>query len=115
MQGSGSSIPFKLKCIACSVLLCLVRFLNGSKQKQITKCSVSAFENSGHIPGGIIYIQHAKKVVSDSLGLVDSMYRRAVKSILLTKMFLGLVEMMFGMLSFSLPEWQALKVTFFAP
>ena len=33
------------------------------------------------------------------------------------KMFLGLVEMAFGLVyaSFSLPEWQALKMTFFAP
>ena len=32
-------------------------------------------------------------------------------------MFLGLVEMMFGVIhaSFSLPAWQALKMTFFAP
>ena len=31
--------------------------------------------------------------------------------------FLGLVEMMFGLVnvSFSLPEWQAVKMTFFAP
>ena len=36
---------------------------------------------------------------------------------LLTKTFLGLVEMMFGLVnvSFSLPEWQAVKLTFFAP
>ena len=35
---------------------------------------------------------------------------------LLIKTFLGLVEMMFGPLnvSFSLPEWQAVKMTFFA-
>ena len=35
---------------------------------------------------------------------------------LLNKTFLGLVEMMFGLInvSFSLPEWQALKMTFFA-
>ena len=35
---------------------------------------------------------------------------------LLIKTFLGLVEMMFGLInvSFSLPEWQALKMTFFA-
>ena len=40
-----------------------------------------------------------------------------LKSILLIKMFLGLVEMTFGLVyaSFSLPEWQALKMTFFAP
>ena len=43
--------------------------------------------------------------------------RTTVKSILLTKMFLGLVEMTVGLVSasFSLPEWQALKMTFFAP
>ena len=36
-----------------------------------------------------------------------------VKSILLIKMFLGLVEMTFGLVyaSFSLPEWQPLKMT----
>ena len=35
---------------------------------------------------------------------------------LLIKTFLGLVEMMFGLVnvSFSLPEWQAVKMTFFA-
>ena len=35
---------------------------------------------------------------------------------LLIKTFLGLVEMMFGPInvSFSLPEWQASKMTFFA-
>ena len=36
---------------------------------------------------------------------------------LLIKTFLGLVEMMFGLVNvgFSLPEWQAVKMTFFAP
>ena len=36
---------------------------------------------------------------------------------LLIKTFLGLVEMMFGLVnvSFSLPEWKAVKMTFFAP
>ena len=36
---------------------------------------------------------------------------------LLIKTFLGLVEMMFWLVnvSFSVPEWQALKMTFFAP
>ena len=40
-----------------------------------------------------------------------------MKSILLVKTFLGLVEMMSGLVnaSFSLPEWQALKMIFFAP
>ena len=40
-----------------------------------------------------------------------------VKSILLIKMFLGLVEMTFGLVyaSFSLPERQALKMAFLAP
>ena len=75
--------------------------------------------------------QRAKKVVSDSPGLVDfaiglvnsvlnlpdwqvkylrnSTYRRIVNSILLIKKFWGLVEMTFGL------EWQAVKMTFFAP
>ena len=36
---------------------------------------------------------------------------------LLITTFLGLVEMMFGPVnvSFNLPEWQAVKLTFFAP
>ena len=36
---------------------------------------------------------------------------------LLIKMLWGLVEMMFGLgnVCFSLPEWQAVKMTFFAP
>ena len=36
---------------------------------------------------------------------------------LLIKMLWGLVEMMFGLVNvcFSLPEWQAVKMTFFAP
>ena len=36
---------------------------------------------------------------------------------LLIKTFEGLVEMMFGQVnvSFNLPEWQAVKMTFFAP
>ena len=83
--------------------------------------------------------QRAKKVVSDSPGLVDfaiglvnfilnlpdgqvkflrnSNYRRTVKSILLIKKFLGLAEMTFGLVyaALSLPEWQAVKITFFAP
>ena len=49
--------------------------------------------------------------------LRNSNYRRTAKSILLIKRFLGLVEMTFGLVnaSFSLPEWQAVKLTFFAP
>ena len=40
-----------------------------------------------------------------------------MKSILLIKRPLGLVEMMSGLVnsSFSLPEWQAVKMNFFAP
>ena len=40
-----------------------------------------------------------------------------MKSILLDKKLLGLVEMMSGLVnaSFSLPEWQAVKMIFFAP
>ena len=39
-----------------------------------------------------------------------------MKSILLIKKFLGLVELTFGLVnaSFSLPKWQGLKMTFFA-
>ena len=85
-------------------------------------------------------MQHAKKVgVSDSPGLVDfaiglvssviNLPDRQVKVFeevklqkycqinLLIKTFLGLVEMMFGLVnvSFSWPKWQAVKMTFFAP
>ena len=83
--------------------------------------------------------QRAKKVVSDSPGLVDfaiglvnfvfnlpdgqviflsnSNKGRTVKSILQVKTILGLVEMTFGLVnaSFSLPKWQAVKMIFFAP
>ena len=40
-----------------------------------------------------------------------------MKSILLVKKLLGLVEMTSGLLnaSFSLPEWQAIKMILFAP
>ena len=78
-------------------------------------------------------------MVSDSLGLVDFAIglvnsvinlpagqvkyiekfnlQKTVKSILLIQKFRGLVEMTFGLenASFSLPEWQAVKMTFFAP
>ena len=84
-------------------------------------------------------MQRAKKVVFDSPGLVNfaialvssviNLPDRQVKVFeefelqkysqinLLIKTFLGLVEMMFGLVnvSFSLPEWQAVKMTFFAP
>ena len=45
------------------------------------------------------------------------MNRRTVKSILQVKKFLGLVEMMSGLVnaSSSLPKWQAVKMIFFAP
>ena len=41
--------------------------------------------------------------------------RRTVRSILLIKRFSGIVEITFGLVnaSFSLPEWQAVKLTFF--
>ena len=43
--------------------------------------------------------------------------RRSVKSILLDKKLLGLVEMISGLVnaSFSLPKWQAVKMIFFTP
>ena len=73
-------------------------------------------------------MQRAKKVVSDSPGLVDFAIGQ-VKFLeefklpknfeinLLIKSFLGLVEMMFGLANvrFSLLEWQAVKMIFFAP
>ena len=84
-------------------------------------------------------VQCAKKVVSNSPGLVDfaiglensvlNLPNRQVKFFeefklqknceidLLIKTLLGLVEMMFGLVnvSSSLPEWQAVKMTLFAP
>ena len=80
-----------------------------------------------------ITVQCAKKVVSDSPGLVtfgirlvcilfvtcpmgkwcflrNSNNRRTVKSILLVRKLLGLVNA-----SFSSPKWQAVKMIFFAP
>ena len=47
----------------------------------------------------------------------ESKLQRNCEINLLIKAFLGLVEMMFGLVnvSFSLPQWQAVKVTFFAP
>ena len=77
-------------------------------------------------------LKRAKKVVSDSPGLVDFAIG-LVNSVLnlpngqvmfyeefekqKNKKFLGLVEMTSGLVnaSFSLPEWQAVKVIFFAP
>ena len=83
--------------------------------------------------------QRAKKVVSDSPGLVDFAIglvnsvinlpdgqvkffeefklQKNCEINLLIKTFLGLVEMMFVLVnvSFSLPEWQSVKMTFFAP
>ena len=49
--------------------------------------------------------------------LRNSNNRRSVKLILLDEKLLGLVEMMSGLVnaSFSLPEWQAVKMVFFAP
>ena len=88
---------------------------------------------------GIVASQRAKKALSNSPGLVDfavglvnsviNLSDGQVKSFeefklqknceihLLIKTFLGLVEMMFGLVnvSFSLPEWLAEKMTFFAP
>ena len=82
-------------------------------------------------------MQRAKKVVPDSPGLVDfaiglvnsvinlpngqvkvfkefKLQKNRVINLLVTT-FLGLVKMMFGLVnvSFSLPEWQAVKMTFF--
>ena len=86
-----------------------------------------------------MHLQRTKKVVSDSLGLVD-FAMGLVNSVinlpdgqvnffekfklqknceinLLIKTFWGLVEMIFGLVNvnFSLSEWHAVKMTFFAP
>ena len=47
----------------------------------------------------------------------NSSNRRSVKSILLDEKLSGLVEMTSGLVNaiFSLPEWQAVKMIFFAP
>ena len=47
----------------------------------------------------------------------ESKLQRNCEINLLIKTFLGPVEMMFGLVnvSFSLPKWQVVKVTFFAP
>ena len=84
-------------------------------------------------------LQRAKKVLSDSpgladfaIGLVNSVInlpdgqvnffeefklQKNCEISLLIKTFFGLVEMIFGLVnvSFSLPEWQAVKMTFRAP
>ena len=72
-------------------------------------------------------MQRAKKLVSDSPGLVGfaiglensviNLPDGQLKFFEESKTFLGLVEMMFGLVnvSFSLPEWQAVKVIVFAP
>ena len=73
-------------------------------------------------------MQRAKKVVSDSPGLVDFAIGQVnfceefklpknFEINLLIKTFVGLVEMMFRLVnvSFSLAEWQAVKMIFFAP
>ena len=82
--------------------------------------------------------QRAKKVMSDSPGLVDFaiglvifklpdghqvlffgeiQITEGLSSTLIIKKVLGLVEMTCGLVhtSYSLPEWQAVKLTFFAP
>ena len=83
--------------------------------------------------------QRAKKVVSDSPGLVDFAIGQVNSVInlpdgqvtffeefklqknceinLFIKTLFGLVEMIFGLVnvSFRLPKWQAVKMTFFAP
>ena len=73
-----------------------------------------------------MFKQCAKKVVSDSPGLVyfaigqvkcfeEFKLQKNCEIILLIQTFLGLVEMMFGLVnvSFSLPEWQSEFYCFF--
>ena len=85
-------------------------------------------------------VQHAKKVVAKSLGLVDfaiglanlvlnlpngqvevleefKLQKNCAINSAHQNVFVAIVEMTFGLVhaSSSLPEWQALKMTFFAP
>ena len=70
-------------------------------------------------------MQRAKKVVSDSPGLVDfaiglvnSVFKKNCEiNSASQKVFGATVKMTFGLVnsSFSLPEWQAVKMIFFAP
>ena len=109
------------------------------KTVECAYCSIPMESVPGYSENSGMGVQCAKKVVSDSPGLVDfaiglvncviNLPHGQVKYFgefklqknceihLLIKTFLGLVEMMFGLLnvSFSLPEWQALKMIFFAP
>ena len=79
-----------------------------------------------------LLMQRAKKVLSDSpglvhfaIGLVNSFFNLPDGQVMFyeefewqkNKKFLGLVEMTSGLVnaSFSLPEWQAVKMIFFAP
>ena len=87
----------------------------------------------------LLQLQCAKKVVSDSPGLVDFAIglvnsvinlpngqvnffeefklQKNCEINLLIKTVFGLVEMIFGLVnvSLNLPEWQAVKMAFFAP
>ena len=107
-----------------------------SKQKH---CTSLREQDYYHTENYFITMQRAKKVVPDSPGLVDFAIRLVNSVInlpkgqvkvfkefklqknreinLLVTTFLGLVKMMFGLVnvSFSLPEWQAVKMTFFWP
>ena len=127
---------FKLKVFLLWGLILLLLLLSSETSPLIHRWE-SAVNNCGFCPG-----KCAKKVVSDSPGLVDftiglvnSVFnlpdkqvmflrnlnnRRTVKSILLVKKFLGLVEMTYGLVKLvlarsSLPKWQAVKMIFFAP
>ena len=83
-----------------------------------------------------VHLQCAKKVVSDSLGLVDftiglvnsvlnlpawqlKFLRDRIiitNELLSTLLIIGLIKMTFGLVhsNYSLPEWQVVKLTFFA-
>ena len=61
-------------------------------------------------------VNSARNLSDGKVKFLEELKLQLVKSILLIKMVLGLVEMTFGLVyaSFSLPGWQALKMTFFA-
>ena len=60
---------------------------------------------------------HVLEIYAKIWTVLNSNSRRTVKSILLVRKLLGLIEMMFGLVNatFSLAKWQAVKMIFFAP
>ena len=122
----GTLVKILVRFTIGTLVRILVRFTMGILARILVRIAISI-------------LQRAKKVVSNSPGLVDfavalvnsvidlpdgqvnilggnSNYRRTVINPA-SQIFGGLVEMTFRLVhaSYSLPEWQAVKLTFFAP